>query len=86
MEFLFSNRFKKEYKSLSNETKKLPKKKLALMAENPMHPSLRTKKIQGRENVYECSISMAIRMTWEYKDEKIFLRSIGEHDSTLKNP
>lgn len=86
MGFIFSSRLKKEYKALSKETKKLLKKKLLLMSENQMHPSLRTKKIQGRENIFECSLNMSIRMTWEYKEEKIFLRAIGEHDSTIKNP
>ena len=86
MEFLFSNRFKKEYKELSQDEKKVLQNKLSIMSENPFHPSLRTKKIQGREDIFECSISMAIRMTWQYKEDKIFLRAVSEHDYTLKNP
>jgi len=86
MEFTFSNRFKKEYKTLPEEIKKAVQNKLRMMAENPFHPSLRTKKIQGHEKILECSINMAIRMTWEYDGKKIFLRAIGEHDYTLKNP
>ena len=56
------------------------------MADNPSHPSLRIKKIQGTEGIFECSISMSIRMTWEYCDGKILLRAVGEHDYTLENP
>ena len=83
---MFSERFKKDYKKLSPEEKTVFLKKLKLMAENPSHPSLRTKKIRGKEEIFESSINMGIRMTWEYRENKIFLRAIGEHDSTLKNP
>jgi mRNA-degrading endonuclease YafQ of YafQ-DinJ toxin-antitoxin module len=86
MEFIFSNRFKKDYQKLSPEAKIILQNKLQIMAENPKHPSLRTKKIRGNEEIFECSINMNIRMTWEYRDNKILLRAIGEHDSTLKKP
>lgn len=86
MEFLFSNRFLKEYKKLSDDEKKTLQKKLRMMGENPFHPSLRTKKVQGWDGIFECSISMAIRMTWEYREGKLFLRAVGEHDYTLDNP
>jgi hypothetical protein len=29
---------------------------------------------------------MSIRMTWEYFEDGILLRNIGEHDRTLKRP
>jgi len=86
MEFLFSDRFKKDYKKLPADIKKVLKGKLAIMGENPFHPSLRTKKIQSREEILECSINMSIRMTWQYEEGKILLRTVGEHDYTLKNP
>ena len=85
MEFLFSDRFKKDYKKLSADVKKILQVKLKMMADNHFHPSLRTKKIQGKEEVLECSINMSIRMTWQYHEGKIFLRTIGEHNYTLKN-
>jgi mRNA-degrading endonuclease YafQ of YafQ-DinJ toxin-antitoxin module len=86
MEFIFSNRFKKEYQKLSQEEKTALQNKLRIMAQNPFHPSLRSKKIQGKEGIFECSINMEIRMTWQYEGDKIFLRAIGAHDYTLKNP
>ncbi len=86
MEFTFSERFKKDYKKLSPEEKAVLKNKLRLMANNPMHPSLRTKKIRGKEEIFECNINMNIRMTWEYRENIIFLRAIGQPDFTLKNP
>jgi mRNA-degrading endonuclease YafQ of YafQ-DinJ toxin-antitoxin module len=56
------------------------------MSENPHHPSLRTKKVQGTENIFECSITMAVRLTWQYEGDSILLRLIGDHDEVHKNP
>jgi hypothetical protein len=60
--------------------------KLKVLSQNPYHPSLRTKKIKGKEDIFESSINMSIRMTWCYYEGKILLRAIGEHDKTIKNP
>lgn len=86
MEFIFTDRFKKSYKKLTGEEKKLLHKKLNLMSKNPYHPLLRTKKVQGASGIFECSVNMAIRMTWQYDGESIALRVVGSHDEILKNP
>ena len=86
MEFIYTERFKKFHKRLSVEEKKALQKKLVLMAKNPYHPSLRTKKIQGADNIFECSITMAIRMTWQYEGKSIVLRVVGDHDEVLRSP
>jgi mRNA interferase RelE/StbE len=86
MDFTYTERFKKSYKKLSTEERKALQKKLALVSTNPHHPSLRTKKIQGAEDIFECSVNMAIRMTWQYDGKSIVLRVVGDHDEVLKNP
>ena len=86
MELFFSERFKKDYKLFSYDVKQLINSKLKILSKNPLHPSLRTKKIKGKEDIFETSINMHIRMTWNYYEDKILLRAIGEHDKTLKNP
>ncbi len=86
MEFIYTDRFKKSYKQLSKEEKKILHKKLLLMIKNPLHPSLRTKKVQGTDNIFECSINMAVRMTWQYEGDSIMLRVVGDHDKVLGNP
>jgi hypothetical protein len=48
-------------------------------------PSLRIKKIQGTESIFEFTITMSIRTTFEFNGDTIILRNIGEHDRTLKN-
>lgn len=86
MIFIRSDKFKENYFKLNDEIKKKVKSKLRLMSENTMHPSLRTKRVQGTDNIFEASITMSIRMTWQYVEGNILLRNIGEHDETLKNP
>ena len=82
----YSDSFHEGVRWLSPETKKQLKKKLELMVENPRHPSLRSKKIQGIDGIFEVSVNMDIRMTWQYTEDGILLRKIGEHDKTLSNP
>lgn len=54
---------------------------LFLAIENPLHPSLRTKKIQGAEGMWESSVNMDIRIIWFYENnELILLLDIGHHD------
>ena len=83
-----SDRFIKELKKLLKNgviTLAQVEKFLLLIEENPLHPSLRTKKIQGAAGIFEASLNMAIRVTFEYvKPNTIYLRNVGEHDITLK--
>ena len=86
MKIQYTELFRKKVEILPVDIKKALRIKLELMVENPRHPSLRTKKIQGQEGIFEASVTMGIRMTWQYTDDGILLRNIGEHDTTLKNP
>lgn len=77
----YSKAFKKHYKKLSDTEKKQTKKKLKFFIKNPTHPSLRTKKIQGTDGIWESSVNMDIRIIWFYENnELIFLLDIGHHD------
>ena len=86
MNIYFSDLFLQSVKELPEHVKKTLKKKLDILADNPSHPSLRTKKIKGREHLFEATITLSIRMTWEYFEDGILLRNIGEHDRTLQRP
>ena len=86
MNIYFSDLFLESVNRLPVEVKRALKKKLDLLADNPKHPSLRTKKIKGSEGIFEASINMDIRMTWEFYEDGILLRNIGKHDKTLGNP
>jgi len=63
------------------------KKQIALLAEDPRHPSLQTKPIQGAPGIYEAQIDTAYRMTYERGiDDILVLRVVGKHDETIKKP
>ena len=86
MRYYYTQLFQAKVKELPAEIKKSLKAKLELMAENPRHPSLRVKKMQGQEGIFEASVNMRIRMTWQYTEDGILLRNIGEHDQALNKP
>jgi len=80
-EFTFTPRFQKHFRKLTEQEKNQLKIKLKLLAENPSHPSLRTKRIQGTADLFECSVNMDIRIIWYYEGNKmIILIDVGHHD------
>ncbi len=59
----------------------------ALLRYPPPHPSLRMKHIQGTDGLFECSVNMDIRITFEFTaPHTILLRNIDHHDDALKQP
>ncbi len=80
-QFTFTPRFQKHYSTLSANERKQIARKLKLLAENPLHPSLRTKRIKGSDELFECSVNMDIRIIWYYEGDKIIiLIDVGHHD------
>lgn len=77
----FTKRFEKHFKNLNAQERKQLQNKLQILSENPMHPSLRTKRIQGTKDLFECSVNMDIRIIWYYEGDKIIiLIDVGHHD------
>ena len=80
-QYTFTKRFEKHFKKLTAQEKKQLQNKLVLLSKNPSHPSLRTKRIQGTDSLYESSVNMDIRIIWYYEDDvMIILVDIGHHD------
>ena len=77
--------FEKNLIRLSLNEQKLVAKKLILLMDNPFYPSLRTKKIQGFQGLFECSINMDIRLIWRYEGEDIILMLDIGHHSLIDN-
>lgn len=76
--------FEKDLKSLSAKEQKAVAQKLKILAENPFYPSLRTKKVQGLNNVFEMSVNTDIRILWKYEDGIIILLlDVGHHKDIL---
>lgn len=89
MKIDYSSRFIKSFKKLNQNDQiafETQLKKFLYNPKPPFHPSLRIKKVQGTNAIFEMTIKMGIRMTWQFNDDGILLRNIGEHDKTLKKP
>ena len=86
MEILFTEQFEQAYERLTSAEKRSIRKALTLLGDNPEHPSLRIKKMEGRKNIWEARPSKRLRMTFEMAGEIIFMRNVGEHDKVLKRP
>ena len=83
----FSKRFLKSFARLPKTVREKIKKQIALLAENPRHPSLQTRPIQGVTGIYEARVDVDYRMTYErMADDTLVLRVVGKHDQALKNP
>ena len=83
----FTRRFLKSFARLPSTIQGKVKKQIRLLAENPRHPSLQTKPIQGVVGLYEARIDRDYRLTYEREpDDPLLLRLVGKHDETLKKP
>jgi addiction module RelE/StbE family toxin len=81
----FSQRFLKSFARLPKAVQEKIKKQIALLAENPRHPSLQTKPIQGATGIYEARVDVDYRLTYEREaDDTLVLRVVGKHDQALK--
>jgi len=81
-----SPRFDRAYKKLPEDVQQRFKETFQLlMSSKCTHPSLRLKRLQGTEGVWEASIDMAYRFTFEKIKGGIRLRVIGPH-SILDKP
>uniref|UniRef100_UPI0035585AB3 type II toxin-antitoxin system RelE/ParE family toxin n=1 Tax=Alicyclobacillus tolerans TaxID=90970 RepID=UPI0035585AB3 len=91
MKIKLTNRFEKQYAALIRDDRLLrssvQKTLTYLLDFPPAHPSLRIKRIQGTDGVYECSVNMDVRITFEFiAGETILLRNVDHHDQALKRP
>jgi addiction module RelE/StbE family toxin len=83
----FTRRFLKSFARLTASVQGKIKKQIALLAENPRHPSLQSKPIQGATGIYEARVDRDYRMTYERDaDDTLVLRVVAKHDEALKNP
>ena len=84
MTLVWSMRFRKAFTALPGNIKERARKQLALFLEDPGHPSLHTKKMEGH-NIWEGRITRDYRFTFTVAGDTHTLRRIGPHD-ILKRP
>lgn len=86
-EIEFTRSFVQHLADLPEPIKKKVKKTLRLLAENPRHPSLQSKPIQGAPGIYEVRVDRFWRLTYErLPGDMLRLRVVGRHDETIRNP
>ena len=86
MEILFTEQFEQAYEKLTDAGKRSDHKALTLLGDNPKHPGLRVKKMEGKKNAWEARPSKRLRMTFEMSGKTVLMRNVGEHDKVLKRP
>ncbi len=75
-----SPRFDRAYKKLPEEVRDQFRRKLRLLVDSRFtHPSLRVKRIQGTADIWEASIDLNHRFTFQKIEGGIFLRVIRPH-------
>ena len=80
----YTKECEKNLKTLSAKEQKMVFNKLKILVQNPFYPSLRTKKVQGLNNVLEMSVNMDIRILWRYENGIIILLlDVGHHKDIL---
>ncbi len=80
-----SEQFKRAYQRLPRELQDRVKKTLLLFVENPRHPSLGHKKLEGTGEVWEFRVTQGYRITYQTIPGGVFLRRVGTHD-ILRHP
>lgn len=83
MNFIWSDKFRRNYQKLPTKIQKKFQKQLNFLVTNFRHPSLRTKKMEGRENVWEARVDRSYRFTFQKENSDIILRTVGLHDEGL---
>ena len=86
VEVVFTDLFEEAFEKLTKSEKQSARKAVALLGDNPKHPGLRVKKMEGGRNIWEARASVRLRMTFEMMGETITLRNVGKHDKALKRP
>jgi mRNA interferase RelE/StbE len=77
----FTKRFHKDYAGLPQTIQEKADQQICRLADGDFsYPSLRTKKMEGEENIWEASVTMNYRMIYSLEEDLITLLRIGTHD------
>lgn len=83
MEIIYSSKFAREYKKLSNNIKDIAEEQEKIFRENPFDPRLKTHKLKGKLSGFlSFSIGYKYRIIFEFAKDKdiIYFHSVGDHD------
>jgi len=86
MKIFHTEKAKRDFQKLPVEIQKIVEKQFRLLLNNPSHPSIRIKKIEGTKNIWEGRITKSIRFTFQIIRDTYILRRIGKHNEVLRKP
>ena len=85
MDFRFAAAFDLDYKHLPSRLQTALERKLGMLLANPKHPSLRVKKMEGFDGIFEARFSKGYRFTFQKEGYGYLIRRAGPPD-VLKHP
>ncbi len=85
MKVAFTKPFKRDYQGLPENIQEQIDEQITRLLENPKHPSLRLKKMEGLRSIWEARITGGYRMTLQIDGDTYLLRRAGAHN-ILKKP
>ena len=79
MKVRFTNRADKDYAALAPDLRKVFEKQLELLLENPRHPSLRTKKLEGSNDLWQARVNRNWRFYFVIRDDEYVILAVVPH-------
>lgn len=73
-------RFATDYNALPHQFRQRVDKALGRLLENPRHPSLHVKKMQGYDDRWEGRVTLHYRFTFSIDGDAYVLLRVGTHD------
>ena len=86
MKIAHTKNSRRDFQKLPLEIQKIAEKQFKLFVNDPFHPSLLIKKIQGAKGIWEGRITKGIRFTFYVSGDFYIIRRVGKHDEVLKKP
>jgi len=80
-----TKRFDRDFLKLPANIQSQAEKQLALLIQNPRHPSLGIKKMKGHLDVWEGRVTIHYRFSFKIAGDVYWLNRIGTHE-IYKNP
>jgi len=75
----FTERADKDYAALSANVRKAFGKQLVFLLENPRHPSLRAKKLEGHDDLWQARVNRSWRFYFKIEGDECAIIGIMSH-------
>lgn len=79
MKVAYAPHFKRDFKSLPEETKRKFKKQVNLLSTNIRHPSLRAKKFNEKQDIWQARVDRYYRFYFLIQGDEYILLEIKPH-------